>query len=252
MSDHDSVVPSNGSTRHPASELQNLMLATDVVESFLQEIATFAATALGGAISASITISREGRPVTVASSDAHAAQFDEVQYSQFEGPCLTAMYTGQSILMDDLAKDSRFRRYSPQALALGVRSSLSLSLPLSGGDRTVGALNLYARHIGGFGAVEQADAELFAGDVSRALNLAIRLAHQVEMSEELRVALKARTLIDQTLGIIMSQRLCDADAAMAILNADSLELDAEPLVRAAQILSAVSIPPGGGARPAQN
>ena len=250
MSDDTPVVPSNGATRHPASELQNLMLATDVVESFLQEIATSAASALGGAISASVTISREGRPVTVASSDAHAAQFDEVQYSQFEGPCLTAMYTGQSILMDDLAKDGRFRRYSPRALALGVRSSLSL--PLNGTDRTVGALNLYARNVGGFGAVEQADAHLFAGDVSRALNLAIRLAYQVEMAEELRAALQSRTLIDQTLGIIMSQRLCNADAAMAILSADSLALDIKPLVRAAQILSEVSIPPGSGGRPAQN
>jgi len=34
-----------------------------------------------------------------------------------------------------------------------------------------------ARHIGGFGAGEQADAELLAGEVSRALNLAIRRAH---------------------------------------------------------------------------
>ena len=78
MSDVDPVVRSNGATRHPASELQNLMLATDVVESFLQEIATSAASALGGAISASVTIPREGRPVTVASSDAFAVQFDGV------------------------------------------------------------------------------------------------------------------------------------------------------------------------------
>ena len=152
-----------------------------------------------------------------------------------------AMRTGVAILMDDLAVDRRFERYSPRAFALGVRSSLSL--PLTGGHQAAGALNLYARHIGGFGAVEQADAHLFAGDVSRALNLAIRLAYQVEMTEELRAALKSRTLVDQTLGIIMSQRVCDADAAMAILRADSLDRDVEPLVRAAQSLRAGSTPP---------
>ncbi|WP_407343946.1 GAF domain-containing protein [Pengzhenrongella phosphoraccumulans] len=198
MSDVDPVVRSNGATHHPASELQNLMLTTEVVESFLQEIADAAATALGGAISASVTISREGRPVTVASSDAYAAQFDEVQYSHLEGPCLTALRTGQTILMDDLAVDSRFRQYSPRALALGVCSSLSL--PLTGGDSTVGALNLYARHIHGFGAAEQASAAQFARDVSRALGLAIRLAEKVELTEELRAALRSRTLIDQSLG----------------------------------------------------
>ena len=91
MSNDNPVVPSNGATCHPASELQNLMLVTDVVESFLQEIAASAASARGRAISTNVTTSCEGRPVTVASSDVHAAQFDEVQYNQFEGPCLTAV-----------------------------------------------------------------------------------------------------------------------------------------------------------------
>ncbi|RYV52781.1 ANTAR domain-containing protein, partial [Pengzhenrongella frigida] len=67
-----------------------------------------------------------------------------------------------------------------------------------------------------------------------------------------RAALRSRTLIDQTLGIIMSQRLCDADAAMAILSADSLDRDVALLARAAQILRAVSTAPGSGGRPAQN
>ena len=91
MSNDNPVVPSNGATCHPASELQNLMLVTDVVESFLQEIAASAASARGRAISTNVTTSCEGRPVTVASNDAHAAQVDEVQYNQFEGPCLTAV-----------------------------------------------------------------------------------------------------------------------------------------------------------------
>ncbi|MGV8967956.1 MAG: ANTAR domain-containing protein [Cellulomonas sp.] len=72
------------------------------------------------------------------------------------------------------------------------------------------------------------------------------------MTEELRAALRSRTLIDQALGIIMSQRSCNADAAMAILSADSLHLDVELMVRAAQIISAVSTTPGSDGVPAQN
>ena len=71
------------------------------------------------------------------------------------------------------------------------------------------------------------------------------------MTEELRAALRSRTLIDQTLGIIMSQRACNADAAMAILSADSLDHDVELMVRAAQIFSAASTPPANGV-PTQN
>ena len=72
------------------------------------------------------------------------------------------------------------------------------------------------------------------------------------MTEELRAALRSRTLIDQTLGIIMSQRACDAEGAMAILSADSLHVDVELMVRAAQILGAVSTPPRSGRPPTQN
>ncbi|MBC7549577.1 MAG: hypothetical protein H7269_01490 [Cellulomonas sp.] len=119
------MVPSNGATCHPASELQNLMLVTDVVESFLQEIATSAASARGRAISTSVTTSCEGRPVTVASSDAHAAQFDEVQCNQFEGPCLTAV-------LCDADADSLELDIKPLVRAAQILSEVSIP-PGSGG-----------------------------------------------------------------------------------------------------------------------
>ena len=251
MSDsYDPKVDPDGEARHPASELQDLVLATENVENFLQRLVEIAAKALGGGISAAVTVSRYGRPATVASSDVYAAQFDEVQYGHNEGPCLTAMRAGKSVLIDDLAADERFSEYRPRALSLGVRSSLSL--PLNGGNHAVGALNLYSRRSNAFGPVEKAEATRFASEASRALNLAVRMAHSVEITDQLRAALVSRTVIDQTIGIIMGQNRCDADAAFAVLRAASQNRNIKLRTVAAEIITAVSNKPPTIARPFQD
>jgi len=245
MFDHYPTVASNGTTRHPASELQELLLATDVLATFLQELADFAVCTIGGDVSASVTVTLDGHPTTAASSDAHAAQYDEVQYSQNEGPGLTAMRIGKVVLINDLAGDERFSQYRPHALALGVRSCLSL--PLSGENNAVGALSLYSRRTHGFGPTAQAEAKRFADEASRALTLAIRVAHDVEITEQLVAALSSRTMIDRGVGIIMGHNRCDAHTAFAVLRGASQNRNVTLRVVATGIISAVgNKPPTNG------
>ncbi|WP_407342902.1 GAF and ANTAR domain-containing protein [Pengzhenrongella phosphoraccumulans] len=234
-------IPAGDPVRHPASELQEALLATADIEEFLQQLTDVAVATIGGGISAGITVAREGHPITVASSDAYAAQFDEVQYGHDDGPCLTAMRAGKIVLIDDLATDERFRPYQPRALALGVRSSISL--PLEGGEHAVGALNLYSRRPYAFGAIEQSKAQGFANEASRALTLAVRLAHSLEITDQLRAALTSRTVIDQTIGIIMGQNRCDANAAFAVLRSASQNRNVKLRDVAAEIITTVSKQP---------
>jgi hypothetical protein len=76
------------------AELQNLLLGTQDIEDFLQELAVLAARRVTGGLSCGITLQPNGRPLTVASSDTLAEQMDEVQYGIDDGPCLHAMRTG--------------------------------------------------------------------------------------------------------------------------------------------------------------
>lgn len=238
MPDYDPDAASTWTARHPAGELQDLLLATEDVEIFMQQLIDIAVATIGGDISAGITVARGGHPATVASSDGFAAQFDEVQYGHEEGPCLTAMRAGKVVMMDDLAEDERFTQYRPHALSLGVRSSMSL--PLLGGDDAVGALNLYSRHARAFGPTERTEAQRFADEASRALSLAVRLAHHVEITDQLRAALTSRTVIDQAIGIIMGQSRCDADVAFGMLRKASQNRNVKLRVVAAEIITAVS------------
>ena len=51
----------------------------------------------GKGLSCGITLEPNGRPMTVASTDALAAQVDEVQYGLDQGPCLHALGTGAQV-----------------------------------------------------------------------------------------------------------------------------------------------------------
>ena len=53
-----------------------------------------------------------GGPMTVASSDARAAQVDEVQYELDDGPCLRSMRTGQQVSEPDTFGSQRFSGFS--------------------------------------------------------------------------------------------------------------------------------------------
>ncbi|WP_454085185.1 GAF and ANTAR domain-containing protein [Georgenia sp. Marseille-Q6866] len=224
-----------------ASSLQDLLLATEDVENFLQQLVDAAVDTMPAEVCAGITLARDGHPMTVASSDAEAARYDEVQYGQGDGPCLTSIRTGEVVLVEDLSKEERFGDYRAHALALGVRSALSL--PLTGGTTALGAINLYSQQPHAFGAAELDAARRFADEASRALTMAVRLAEHAELSAQLQAALTSRAVIDQAIGVIMGQNRCDADEAFAILRTASQNRNVKLRTVAQEIVAAVSSGP---------
>ena len=198
-----------------AYELQQLLLDTDHITGFLDELTRYAATAVAPELSCGITMDRDSGALTVASSDAYALGLDEVQYGHHNGPCLTAMRTGVTVLISDLADDDRWGTYRLDALAHGIASALSI--PLTGGSSIRGALNFYAGQPAVFTTNRQERAEGLAEETSRALRLAVRLTDQVQLTRQLETALASRTVIDQAIGIIMGQNRCTAADAFDIL-----------------------------------
>jgi GAF domain-containing protein len=224
-------------------EMQALLLGTETIEEFLAELAALAVSTVGEGLSCGITMQPNGRPLTVAFTDALAAQVDEVQYGLDQGPCLHALRTGTTVSIQDLAGDKRWAAYAATALEHGIRSSLSL--PLSTGGDTVGAFNLYSRVAGSFGQAAARRAERFAQNASGALSIAVRLADHVALTDQLRASLASRAIIDQAIGVLMGQRRITAADAFAILRTTSQNRNIKLRVFAAQIVE------GAGAQPPQ-
>lgn len=198
-----------------AHELQQVLLDTGDFTEFLDEVVRYAVDTVTPAMACGLTVERDGKPLTVASSDGFARGLDEVQYGHDEGPCLSAMRTGTTVIISDLAADDRWGDYQPDALAHGMAASLSIAL--NAGPDMRGALNLYAAEPEVFDAAWQQQAENLAEEASRALRLAIRLSDQVQLTQHLETAMASRSVIDQALGIIMGQNRCTATDAFTIL-----------------------------------
>ena len=228
-------------------ELQRLLLQSSDVDQFLDHIAVLAAGFTSPPSSCGITLRRNGEVSTVAASGDLARHADEIQYGHGQGPCLHAMRTGEFVHMTDLATDTRWNAYRINAVAQGVRSSISV--PLIVDDQPVGALNIYTETHRDFDADDIRTARAFATQAAAALTLVMRYSEQLVLEEQLRNALASRAVIDQALGIIMGQQHCDADAAFAVLRRASQDRNVKLADVAAQMITTITGKPPVPPRP---
>jgi GAF domain-containing protein len=196
-------------------ELQSLLAETSTFSGFLADLAGLAARGFSEKVSTSITLVRDGRPHTAASSDELAAMADELQYRQETGPCLAAFRSGTDVIVDDLKGEARFADYPRQAVALGLRSLVALPLTSSGDP--VGAFNLYSGDPAVFTDGNLVRARMLGAAAAGAVEIARRLAEQTQLNVDLKAAMASRRIIDQALGITMARENCDADTAFGML-----------------------------------
>ena len=145
---------------------------------------------------------------TSASSSQVAYDSDTAQFETDQGPCLDAIRKQHTIVIDDLETDDRWPEYRAKALALGVRSMLSLRLFMS--EHTIGALDLYSKRANAFDHHSQIVGQVFASHAFVALKAATTEAG-------LNTAIRSRDVIGQAKGIVMARRHLTADLAFDLL-----------------------------------
>lgn len=201
--------------------LQDLVLKTPDMAELLHELVTLSAAALSvhTRLLCGVTMVRKKKPATVATSHSRVKAMDELQYAYGDGPCLTALRDLVTVYIPTLHEESRWPHYCATAWDEGIRSILSVPLPLEG--EASAALNLYAAQTHAFSDEAIHKAEVHAGQASKALRLAVRLAQLTEDRDNLAAALESRTIIDLATGIIMAQNNCNQDTAIKVLRSAS-------------------------------
>jgi GAF domain-containing protein len=154
----------------------------------LNRLAVVARDAAGQAMAAGITLLDEaGRPATRVFTDDLSPAIDQAQYDEGIGPCVDAYLVGRVVRVDDIREMAeRWPAYAQRAAEHGVRSTLSL--PLAAAGDTFGALNLYAGVEHAFSALDEADAEMFATQVSVVLANARAYWEAFDLAQGLRQA----------------------------------------------------------------
>ena len=211
MADHQPLDPTRA-----FAELGRIKLAETDLEGVLQQVASLAQRTIAGVNEASVTLVRGKNAHTAAFTGALARALDERQYQEGGGPCLDAAAGAAVVSVPDLAREQRWPHYLPAALEAGVRSSLSVGLPVH--ENVTGALNLYATEPGAFDEDAIVLAQTFSGYAAVALANAHLYDATATLAQHMQAAMEHRAVIEQAKGIVMGQLNCTADEAFAKLS----------------------------------
>jgi hypothetical protein len=160
------------------------------------------------------------RPQTAAASNPLPVTVDELQYAVGEGPALDAATGDGVVLVDDLAADPRWPRFSALCLErTGVRAMLCVHLALAGSDHA--AINFYAEKPGVFAEVDVSVATVLVPLAASSLQAHL---YQQEVNQ-LETALTTSRQIGAAVGIMMAQRGLTYDQAFEQLRRASQHLN---------------------------
>lgn len=196
------------------AELAGVVLGQKDLEATLVELCRIGVRALPSADGASITTLRDGQATALADG-AWAAEFDELQYVEHEGPCFDALRTGNVFRLRDLTAEQRWPSWVPRAVERGARSVVSL--PMMAHGQCVGALNLYAREVDAFTSESVSVGEILAAHAGLATQVATAFFRHRDLAEQLSEAMHSRATIEQAKGILMRSRRCGPDEAFDML-----------------------------------
>jgi len=188
-----------------------LATAASSEPSSLRRLAGLAAQQVNGCSAATVALWRDGEPAVVTSSHPEPPALIWVQLRAGRGPILDALASGDPVSSDDTLGCGQWPEYSAAALALGVRSSITL--PYRGAPDSF-TLSLFAARPGVMDAAQIPLAELLVAFGGAALAAVSDYDEAQRTAVQLRDAADARSLVDQAKGILMHALGCSADEAL--------------------------------------
>ncbi|MGE2833725.1 GAF and ANTAR domain-containing protein [Mycobacterium sp. SMC-4] len=221
----------SGETNHDLArrmaELARTVATPRKVDDVLSDVTAEAMNLIPGVAAAGVLlVGRDGGFQSLAGTSELPHKLDELQMKHREGPCLDAATHELVVRADDFRTEVRWPMYSPEAVELGVLSSLSFKLYTS--SRTAGALNLFATEANAFDSEDEAIGTVLAAHAAAAI-MASRNTEQLES------ALITRDRIGQAKGIIMERYKVTDVAAFDMLR----KLSQDSNVRLAEVAQRV-------------
>ena len=120
-----------------------------------------------------------------------------------------------TVMIGDMAAETRYPGFARRALAGGIASSLSVALPMQ--EAVIGALNVYAAVPGAFDEASVELAQTFAGYAAVAIANARLYQTTATLAENMRRAMETRAVIEQAKGILIAQQHCTPEYAFELL-----------------------------------
>ncbi len=115
----------NGSSLSASlTALGQFVVSEQSLQESLQRVAELSMRAVYGADGAGVTWVVARKPTTVIAAGDFVRRIDEIQYSLDEGPCLHAFDSQQTVLVEDLAHEQRWPRFTPRRSGMACAALL--------------------------------------------------------------------------------------------------------------------------------
>jgi GAF domain-containing protein len=182
---------------------------------------------------AGVALAGRNRREVPAATDPVVEEIYQWQMASGQGPLVDSMRRHTTLLIRDTATEDRWPDWAAKVLSLGVRTVLDV--PLTTATGTVGVMGLYSVSPDAFDADDEAVAQILARHASVALASARR-------EHNLSLAVDARKLVGQAMGILMERYDIDGDKAFEVLKRYSQDTNAKLRDVAQQLIDTRKLP----------
>ena len=161
---------------------------------------------------ATVSARHGGNYATVAATGQRFIPLDDAQYESGQGPCLQAMEAGEPVAVADASTDDRWTHFRHTAANLGIRSTLSMHLPVDAAD-VAASLNLYSRQTMELGDAQVRTALPYAEQLAAAILSVDAYRSAARLARDMAEAMRSRAVIEQAKGILMADQRITAEEA---------------------------------------
>jgi GAF domain-containing protein len=199
-----------------AARMSPMLLSVDSVLATVEVLTSLARETIAAATGAGISlIDDDGLRTSKGATSRVVLEADDLQYQLDEGPCLTSWAERRPVIVQNIATDPHWPRWSAAAAPLHLMSSLSV--PLVAGERSLGAVKVYSELPAAFDARASQILQGFAGTAALLLGSAASRDNARQLSEDLRSALRARDRVQLAKGVVMHRDGLSEDSAFQVL-----------------------------------
>ena len=192
------------------------LVVSDDLDDALGRLAETTADLIDGSASCGVTVIRPDGVTMAASSSGLPELLDKVQTQTGDGPCLTAIRNREIVVCQDLDFEQRWPDWTARAREYGVRGVLSAPVDID--DQVVGAVNIYAVQPDRFPPDVELTTMLLAEHAGLLIAGVLDRSRRADRNAELTAALGDGEAVNRAIGIVMAQRGCPAEQALAVLS----------------------------------
>lgn len=208
-------------------QLARELFGSDDLTDALPQVLKFAVGAVAGCDCASITLWRHGRVIDTVTSNAVAAELDDIQFGTGIGPLPEALRSEGPVYVPYLADSPRWPVLAATAAQLGLASALCHGLFVRQPAQwsVLGAFSLYSTTADAFSAEDQEFCSILAAYAAVAVAVAHRRDEVDRREAALHRGLSTRDVIGQAKGILMERQRLSAGDAFDLLRRASQRLN---------------------------